>query len=529
MKPSKARTSRVSSADPSPATQRIGLVMTGLLLSVFLAMLDAQIVATAIPRLVADLGGLDQLAWITTAYVISSTVMTPIYGKLSDLFGRKEVFLLAILLFVVGSAASGAAQSMGQFITFRVVQGIGAGGLFVSVLSIIGGMLSPRAAAKYYGYFSLAFAASALAGPPLGGLLTDLVGWRWVFLVNVPIGVGALVLVGRHLELPRTVRPVRIDYAGVLLLSTAVVAASLVTTWAGTKYDWSSPVIVVLIAVALVATAAFVPVERKAVEPVIPPHLFRNPTFTVCALVSFAAGFVFLGAVNFLALFTQAVTGASPMVSGLLLLPMMAGLVASSIVSSKRISQTGSYRWYPVLSMALGIVATAAMATMNADTSRPLAAVYMFVLGVAAGLNMQVLTMAAQNTASPEDIGAVSATITFSRAIGTSLGISIFAAVFYGPLHDHLSRRLPAAALRTFDLDRAADAEKVRQLPADVRHGLAQAYADSLSPVFLLAAVVLAGGLACALFLKDIPLRSRDEDAREDDGPAADTTNDRPA
>ncbi len=516
MKATEARDSRAEPGDPPSPPQQLGPLMTGLLMAVFLAMLDSQIVATAIPRLVGDLGGLGQFAWVTTAYVIASTVMTPVYGKLSDLFGRKEVFLLAILLFVVGSAASGAAQSMGQLITFRTVQGIGAGGLFVSVLSIIGGMLSPREAAPYYGYFSLAFAAAALAGPPVGGLLTDLLGWRWVFLVNVPIGITALLLVGRYLRLPRTVRRVRVDYAGVLLLSAAIVAVSLVTTWAGTTYSWSSPAIVGLAVTAVAGTIGFVIVERRAAEPVIPPHLFRDPTFRICALVSFAAGFVFLGAVNFLAVFTQAVTGASPMASGLLLLPMMAGLVAASIISSKRIARTRSYRWYPVFSMALGIIATAAMTTMNADTSQLLSAAYMFVLGVAAGLNMQVLTMAAQNTAPPEDIGAVSATVTFSRAVGTSLGISIFAAVFYGPLHGHLTHRLPSDALRAHDLSRALDADQVRHLPEAVRHGLSQAYADSLRPVFLLAALVLTGGLICALMLKNIPLRGRHHDASTD-------------
>ncbi|BCJ47982.1 hypothetical protein GCM10010168_23410 [Actinoplanes ianthinogenes] len=481
--------------------------MFALMLAVFLGMLDAQIVATALPRIVSDLGGLSEFAWVTTAYIIASSVSTPVYGKLGDLLGRKNVFLTAILFFLAGSAASGLAQSIGQLILFRVVQGIGAGGLLVSVLAIIGEMFSPREGAKYYGYFSIVFAASALAGPAVGGALTDLLSWRWVFFVNVPLALLTLLAVGLFLHLPGQPRRPQIDYAGIVLLTGAIVCLTLVTSWGGVRYDWTSGVIVGLGVATVVLTALFILVERRVAEPVIPLRLFKNSTLTLAVLIGALAGAVFLGSVNFLALFVQVVTGATPTQSGLILLPMMLGLIASSMLSTKHIARTGRYKWYPVASMALGLVAAGLLSTMDADTPRAVAIGYMVVLGIAAGLNIQVLAMAAQNAAPREDMGAVSATVPFFRTIGTSIGISVFAAIFYGRLASSLAEHVPAEARGHLSVDATSSQEVLKHLPEAVRHGIAQAYADALTPVFLATLPMLAVGLVLALLLKDVRLR----------------------
>jgi EmrB/QacA subfamily drug resistance transporter len=496
-----------------PATKGTGPVITGLMLAVFLGMLDQQIVATALPPIVGDLGGLDLFGWVTTAYIIASSVTVPIYGKLGDLFGRKGVFLVAIGLFLFGSLASGAAPSIELLILARLVQGLGAGGLFVTVFAIIGERFGPREGAKYYGYFAITFAAAALAGPFVGGVLTELLGWRSVFFFNLPFGLAALYLTSKYLNLPVHKRKPVIDYPGIALLSAGIISLTLLTSWGGTKYAWSSPVIIGLAVAVVVLFTAFVFVERRAVEPVIPPHLFRDTTFTLCVVLGLIAGAVFLGSVNFLALFVQIVTGTNPAISGLVLLPMMLGLVLASTLSSRWIGRSGRYKWYPVVSMALGIISTLLLATMDVNTSKYVALAYMVIFGVAAGLNVQVLAMAAQNTAPRKDIGAVSATVTFSRAIGTSLGISIFAAVFYGWLTSELSRDVPAGSLDGIDQNSLSSQQVLDGLPAQVLHGVRVAYSHALTPVFLTSCGLLVVGLILSLMLKDIPLRKSNREA----------------
>ncbi len=497
---------------------RTPLVMAGCMLAAFLAMLDAQIVATALPRVVGDLGGLNLFAWVTTAYIIASSVTTPIYGKLGDLFGRKGVFMLSIGTFLVGSAASGLAQSMAELIVFRVVQGVGAGGLFVSVIAIIGELFSPREGSRYFGYFSVAFAVSALIGPAVGGVLTDSLGWRWVFYINLPVGVAALVLVGAFLRLPARPRRPHIDYAGFGLLSAAIVTVTLVTSWGGVRYGWGSPQIVALAVLAAALAALFVAAERRASEPVLPLRLFRDSTFTIATLTSVVAGFVFLGAVNFLVLYLQAVHLSSATMSGVILLPAMFGIVASSMISSRLISATGRHKWYPVASMALGVVSSVLLASMDARTSTLVAGAYMLLFGIAAGLNMQVLTMAAQNTAPREDLGAVSATVAFGRSLGASVGISVFAALFYGRLTAELDRRLPAGALGGVSRNSLSEAHVLGKLAAPVRQAVQQAYASALTPVFVAAIPVLAVGLVLTLAMRDVPLRTWNQQAAPADG-----------
>ncbi|MGW2255594.1 MDR family MFS transporter [Kitasatospora sp. NPDC001660] len=487
---------------------RIKPVIFACMLAIFLGMLDSQVVATALPRIVGDLGGLGLFGWVTTAYIITSSVTTPIYGKLGDLFGRKTVFLVAIVVFLTGSLLSGAAQSMEQLIAFRVVQGLGAGGLFVSVLAIIGELFSPREGAKYYGMFGVVFAGAALAGPAVGGVLTDLLSWHWVFLVNLPVGLVVLGMLITFLHLPPKTRQAKIDYAGSLTLSGSIVALTLLASWGGVKYDWISPQILGLAAVAVLLGALFVAAEKRAAEPVIPLHLFRDSTFSVSVLVSAAAGVVFLGAVVFLALYVQVATGATPTMSGVVLLPMMGGLVTASMVSTKLITRSGHYKWYPVASMAVGIVAALLFSTMDTGTPRAVVISYMLLFGIAAGLNMQVLTMAAQNTAPRDDIGAVHATVSFARQLGSTLGISVFAAIFYSRLTDELATRVPAGALNGVSTDSLTSHEALGKLADSTRHAVEQAYGVSITRVFLATIPVLAVGLVCALLMKDLPLRT---------------------
>ncbi|MFE6773950.1 MDR family MFS transporter [Streptomyces fimicarius] len=508
-----------------PSRTRTTPVMVACMLSAFVAILDLQIVSTALPRIAGDLGGIGLFAWVTIAYVIASSVTTPIYGKLGDLFGRKAGHLSAMVLFLLGSALAGAAGTMEQLIAFRVVQGLGAGGLFVSVLAIIGELFTPREAAKYYGMFGMVFAGASLAGPAVGGMLTDALSWRWVFLVNLPVAAVVVVLLVTYLHLPRTARVgARLDHAGIVALSGAVIALTLLTSWGGVEYAWTSPQIVGLGLGALLFLGLFVKAESTAAEPIVPLRLFRDSTFTISLLGTVIGGIVFAGAVQFLALYVQVVTGVGPTASGFILLPMMMGLVLSSVGSSRIIVRTGRYKVFPVLSMALGIVGSLLLSTMDTETPRAAAILYMAVFGFASGLSAQVFTQAAQNTAPPQDLGAVSGTVAFGRSFGISIGVSLFAAVFHGRLIDELATRVPAGALDGVDPDSLSSDTVLDTLAAPVRSAVEQSYAASLTPVFIAAVPILALGLVLTLLMKNLTLRSHHHDGdrqTEDPAPAS--------
>ncbi|MDJ0346936.1 MDR family MFS transporter [Streptomyces sp. H10-C2] len=496
----------------TPAPRHIRVMMAGLMVTVFMGMLDGQIVATSLPKVVTDLGGLNLFAWVTTGYIIAASTTTPLSGKLGDLFGRKRVLMVSIVVFMAGSLASGLAGSMQLLIAFRVVQGLGAGGLVTGVLSIIGALFSPRERARYQSYLAMVFAVAALAGPAIGGVLTDGLGWRWVFFINLPIGVAALLVLGAWLRLPPSGRrdPV-VDYPGIALLSGAIVTLILFASWGGSRYPWGSPVIVLLGTATLLLGALFTSVERRAVEPVMPPHLFRDSTFSLCVAVALIGGAVFLGSINFLALFVQGVTGASATVSGLVLLPMMFGLVVSTMVTGQVISRTGSYKWFPVASMAVGLVGAVLLSTMTAGTSRFSAALYMLLLGVASGLSQQVLMIAAQNTAPARDIGTATGTLTMARQAGSALGLSVFATIFYTRLGDRLPRYLsPELRAELGTSGAPVSPATTHGLSGPLAHALSRAYADALSPVFTATVPLLAAGLVMALFLRNVPLQKTD-------------------
>lgn len=378
-------------------------VVVLLMAAVFLSLLDSQIVATALPHIIADLGGLNQFAWVTTGYLIAGSAAVPVYGKLGDLYGRKRIFLISILVFLAGSAACGLAQTMTQLIAFRVIQGIGSGGLFISVLSILGEMFTPQQGARYYGWFSLTFGAASLTGPTIGGLLTDMAGWRAIFLVN------------------------------------------LLTTWAGTAYAWTSPVALGLAAACVLSPVLFVLAQRRAADPVIPLRLFRGRTFSVVVAVGFIAGFLGLGIVNYLVLWLQAVLSLGIQTSGYLLTVMMLGVVLTSYASTKLIARAGSYRRHPIASMVLFALTGLLCAVI--DAGPVLATMFLLLYGIAGGLNSQALSLAARNAAGRDDIGAVQGTATMARQMGTALGTSFFAALVTGRLPAQPGPAAYAAAL----------------------------------------------------------------------------------
>ncbi|MEE4417988.1 MDR family MFS transporter [Streptomyces bugieae] len=491
-------------AAPAAPAKTHAVVLT-LMVTVFLSLLDSQIVATALPRVVNDLGGMDQFAWVTTGYLIGGSAAVPVHGKLGDLFGRKRVFITSVVVFLLGSALCGLAQTMGQLIAFRVVQGIGSGGLFISVLAILGEMFSPREGVRYYGWLSLTFGVASLAGPTLGGVLTELADWRWVFFVNLPIGAVILLVLSTLLHLPARRRKAHIDYTGVVLLVLAIVGLNLLTGWAGVSYAWSSPVIIGLAAGSALATVLFVLSQRRAVDPVVPLRLFTNRTFTTVVILGFISGFVGLGLINYLVLWLQTVLTLDVQESGFALTAMMLAVVLTSYVSAKVIGRTGSYRWFPALSMVVFAIAAVLFSTAGPSTGILLAVVYMLLFGIAGGLNTQALSIAARNTASTRDIGAVQGTATLLRQLGTALGVSFFAAVMNSRLGTGLHDRLGTLGVH-IDKAGSLSPEGVAQLSAPLRLELAGVYADSLRFIFYAVIPLVLIGLVASLFLKDVKL-----------------------
>ncbi|MFG1646142.1 MFS transporter [Amycolatopsis sp. NPDC049252] len=406
------------------------LALAGLFLSVFLAMLDAQVVATALPRVAAEFGGTGAYAWVTTAYLLAGSVTAPIHGKLGDVFGRKRVLLGALALFLLGSLACGLAPSAGLLVAGRVLQGAGSGGLFVSVGASLGEMFTPREGAKYFGWFSICFAVASLAGPVVGGLLTGVAGWRSIFLVNLPLGLLAVVLL-KHLDLPRRRKDAPFDFAGVVLLGVTITGFTLLTPWSTT--------------LGAAAAGTFVLVERRAKAPVLPLRLFRDRTFTVSVVLSVLAGFAFLGSINYIAVFLQADAG--PAEGGLRLVPMTIAVAVSSAVASRVIARTGHYRWAPRLSTALGLLAVLGLTTLDEHSPLPAVLGCLVVFGLAAGLNLQVLALATQNTAPAADRGAVAAGVNLARALGSALGPVALGFAYRAGTHGVFVALLPVLAL----------------------------------------------------------------------------------
>jgi EmrB/QacA subfamily drug resistance transporter len=493
-----------------PADRRsVLLVVSGLMLVMLLASLDQTIVSTALPTIVGELGGLEHLSWVVTAYLLAVTIVTPLYGKLGDLYGRKIVLQGALAIFLVGSVLCGLAQGMTELIAFRAIQGLGGGGLMVSAQAAIGDVVPPRERGKWTGLFGAVFGISSIAGPLIGGFLTTNASWRWIFYVNVPLGLVALGVLAVTLPGKRERVEHSIDYVGTALLAAALSALVLATTLGGTSYDWNSPFIIAMGVITVVGIAAFVAAERRAKEPILPPSLFRNRVFTVTSAVGLVVGFALFGGLTFLPLFQQVVRGDSPTESGLQLLPVMAGLLFTSILSGQVITRTGRYRWFPIAGTALGTVGLLLLAQLDRQTSTGLAALYMLIFGMGLGMVMQVLVLAVQNSVDYEMLGVATSGATLFRSIGGSLGTALLGAVFTNKLSHELAANLPlggrgaAAAANVGSLDPSA----VERLPAAVRDGYLTSFTESVDLVFLVAAGIMAIAFLLTWLIPERPLR----------------------
>ena len=502
-------------SEPDTTTElthrQILLVFAGLMSGMLLAALDGTIFATALPTIVGDLGGLSQLSWVVTAYLLTSTASTPLYGKISDVYGRKVVFQAAIVIFLAGSLFAGVSQTMTQLVLSRGVQGIGAGGLMAMAFAIVGDVVAPSQRGRYTGYLGAVFAVASVAGPLMGGFFVDHLTWRWAFLVNLPVGIAALVVTTKVLRLAVVRQRHRIDYEGAVLLVAGVTCILLGLVWGGNEHPWGSPTIVGLFAGGVVLSALFVWWETRADEPLLPLRLFKDDIFTVGTVLLTLAGVGMFGALVYMPVYLQVVKGASATESGLQTVPLMAGIMITSIGTGRLISKTGRYRTWPIVGLAISAVGTLLLSTMGTDTSQLEASLWMFVLGFGIGMVMQVVILAVQNSAAQADLGVVTSSATFFRTMGGALGVAVYGAIFSSRLTAELTAGLaPGAADRLggASADLINSPESIRALPAEVSTTVIDAVSSSLSTVFLAATPVFVAGTILAFFLREKPLRT---------------------
>ncbi|RDH79116.1 MFS transporter [Mycolicibacterium moriokaense] len=505
-------TSQVSTAaasDPESSSagisvQRRNIIFVAVLLGMLLAALDQTIVATALPTVVADLGGAGHQSWVVTSYLLASTIVTAIVGKLGDLFGRKAVFQTSVVFFLVGSVLCGLSSSMVMLVASRALQGIGGGAIMVTAMAVIGEVIPLRERGRYQGALGAVFGVTTVIGPLLGGFFTDHLTWRWAFWVNIPVAIVVLIVGAAAIPaLAKTTRPV-IDYAGILFVGLGASGLTLATSWGGGEFAWGSPVIIGLFAASVAALCAFVWVETRAAEPILPIRLFGSPVFTVCCILGFIVGFAMLGALTFLPTFMQFVNGVSATTSGLRTLPMVAGMLITSIGSGNIVGRTGRYKIFPIAGTAVMAVAFVLLSGMDAATPTWQQSVYLFVLGSGIGLCMQVLVLVVQNTASFADLGVATSGVTFFRTIGSSFGAAIFGSLFA----NFLASRIGPALIAGGAPPRAAESpQALHALSPEMAAPIVAAYADSLGTVFLCAVPVAVIGFVVSLFLKETPLR----------------------
>lgn len=512
--------------DTTAPRPNLRIVLPGIMLAMMLAMLDNMVVGTAMPKIVGELGGLSQLSWVVTAYVLGTSVSTPIWGKLGDLYGRKRVFLTSIILFMIGSMLSGAAGEFGwlndlmspmtQLIAFRAFQGLGAGGLLVGAFALIGDLVPPRERGKYQGMMAGIMALAMIGGPLIGGVITDHASWRWIFYMNLPLGAVGFVMLLAFLHLPAKKTEHKIDWLGAALLGVSITAMVLITTWGGKEYAWLSAQILGLAALALVTLGLFIVVERRVAEPVLPLHIFKDRNFSLVSGIGFLVGFAMFGAIAFLPLYQQTVQGATATNSGALLVPMMLGAMATSVVIGRLITSTGKYRIFPIVGGVIMAVGMLLLTRLDVDTSKTESTVYMVVLGLGMGFLMQTTLLIAQNSVEMKDLGVASSTATFVRSIGGSFGVSIFGAVFNSRLKESMTGSTGAQGADMIDkvggnLGSEGMSELAKVIPAEQLQGfvtaIKHAIAYATSGLFWWAVAFAALVPVLAWFIKEIPLR----------------------
>ncbi|MFC5667537.1 MFS transporter [Kitasatospora misakiensis] len=495
---------------PGVTAGNLWVPIGALLLAMLLAALDQTIVSTALPTIVSDLGGLEHLSWVVTAYMLASTAATPLWGKLGDMYGRKVFFQASIVIFLLGSVLCGIAQNMGELIAFRAVQGLGGGGLIVLSQAIVGDLVAPRDRGKYQGLFGAVFGVTSVLGPLLGGLFVDNLSWRWVFYINLPIGVVALVVIAAVLHGVEVRRSHRIDYLGTVLIAAVATCLVLMTSLGGTTWEWSSWQIVGLGVLGLVLLVAFVLVERSAEEPVLPLRLFRSRTFSLVAVISFVVGFAMFGALTYLPTFLQVVMKVSPTMSGIHMLPMVIGMLVTSIGSGQIVARTGHYRIFPIAGTAVTVVGLLLLSLLDEHSSTFTMSCYFLVFGLGLGLVMQVLVLIVQNSVGYEDLGVATAGATFFRSIGASFGVSVFGTIFASGLNDRLNDVLAGVPLPPGFSPGAitSDPRVIDRLPAGIQGEIYHAYAESITRVFLYAVPVAVVAFVLSLFLREQKLRT---------------------
>ncbi len=497
--------------------RRVLVIVFALMLGMFLAALDQSIVSTALPTIAGDLHNLNELSWVVTSYLITSTISLPLWGKLGDLFGRKKLFQASIVVFLAGSILSGLSHSMVQLIVFRAIQGIGAGGLMVGSQAIVGDVIPPRQRGRYMGYFGIAFGLSSVLGPLAGGWFTQHVSWRWIFYINVPIGILALVAIAVVLKIPVHRVAHKIDYWGMALLSAGVVCLILMLTWGGTQYAWASSTIIGLGVASAVLLVAFSFVELKVSEPIISLQLFSNRTFSAASAVGFVIGFTMFGSIVYLPLYLQVVHGATPTMSGLELLPMVAGMLITFVMSGQLVTRTGRYKMFPIMGSAVVALGLVLLSRLGPDTAFSYAAVGMFIVGLGLGLVMQILVVAVQNAVPHSQLGTATATATFFRSIGGAFGVAVLGDVFNNRLLHELRTNLSATQLARMVKGGsvAINPAQIDQLPVAQRTQVIDAFSHTLQTVFVFAIPFAIVAFGLSWLMKEIPLRTQAHVATE--------------